>query len=223
MPAYMGFQRRTIPGRCRECDEAERQRDEAEREQRLARARAMGGNGAGLVLTAPRLHQVLPDLDNSLAYKAMAELVRDGGRSPRAYWLWGPVGTGKTHLAQAAVLSLYDAGARVAAYSEPELQADIVRAVKTKAEDAPISRLDEADVVLLDEVGFRQPGGAARREIEEFIHRRYASQRWQMVITSNAALGRVPDMDPAVVSRLYQMCEGRVISLVGQDRRRMRP
>lgn len=222
LPAFMGRQSTTVPGRCRVCDEEERQREEAEREARIARARSLGGNGAGLVLTAPRLHQIKPDLDNSLAYKALTELVRDGGRSPRACWLWGAVGTGKSYLAQAALLSLYDLGARVAAYSEPELQSDIIRAVKGKGAEAPISRLDEADVVLLDDVGLRQPGGAARREIEEFIHRRYAAQRWQMVITSNAALGQVPDMDPAVVSRLHQMCEGRVISLVGPDRRRQR-
>ena len=79
---------------------------------------------------------------NAAAVSALAHWCDN--RGPRVVYLWGPTGTGKTHLLQAAVRAVGEAGTRAMYVPLAEL---------VDADPLILDGLDRVDTVALDDVG----------------------------------------------------------------------
>lgn len=101
-------------------------------------------------------------------------------------YLWGKVGTGKTHLAYCIANELLAKGYLVIVTSF----SDIVRLLKkpydqmTVDEDTLFFNLTNADLLVIDDLGYEQLTDFTSEKINSFVNLRYNSMK-PMVITSN--------------------------------------
>ena len=152
----------------------------------------------------------------------MANLVREG----RGFYVWGPNGTGKTHLACSAALLCLEAGLSV----QFAVATELLEALREFGDGlkALLSRLERCDLLVIDDFG--KEGAAAPRSAErlyELFNRRYNAeakgQRRPVIVTSNFPRGEVADRvsaggaGVAIASRLAEMTKA--IEMAGEDRR----
>ena len=159
-------------------------------------------------------------------------LEHDGSLSERGLVFLGPSGRGKTHLAVAVLIELAEQyGVRGRFVDFTSLVADIQATFHADAErsQADLLRpLQEADVVVVDELGARRPTPFVSDTLYLLINSRYMARR-PTLFTSNYYLapegedvagartlaGRVP---ASLVSRLHQMAKPILIDAVGDYR-----
>lgn len=209
----LGFEPCGCPGAVRERAEAERAEgarraaDEAE-----ARRRAYGRAGI-----KPRFADAEhPD----------AAAVLEGARSGRGSYIYGPVGTGKTHLASAAARMAVDAGMRVRVTDMPGIVARMRGAFGSRGgEEAVLAGLSGCELLVIDDLGKEPPTDWTLTQVFRVVNDRYETMR-PVIVTSQYSLrqlgGRLSrngDVDTAlaVVSRLSEMCDKRATG--GADRR----
>lgn len=153
----------------------------------------------------------------------MANLVREG----RGFYVWGPNGTGKTHLACSAALLCLKAGLSVQFANATEL----LEALREfgDGQRALLSRLERCDLLVIDDFG--KEGAAAPRSAErlyELFNRRYNAEargrRRPVIVTSNFPRGEVADRvssggaGVAIASRLAGTTQP--VEMAGKDRRK---
>ncbi len=159
-------------------------------------------------------------------------LESDGSLSERGLVFVGPSGRGKTHLAVAVLIELAEQyGVRGRFVDFTSLVADIQA---TFQPDAQLSQADllrplqEADVVVVDELGARRPTPFVSDTLYLLINSRYMARRPTLftsnyylapeaeeVAASRTLAGRVP---ASLVSRLHQMAKPILIDAVGDYR-----
>lgn len=153
----------------------------------------------------------------------MANLVREG----KGFYVWGPNGTGKTHLACAASLLCLRAGLTVEFVNATEL----LEALREfgDAQKSVMARLERCDLLVIDDFG--KEGAATPRAAErlyELFNRRYNAEtrgeRKPVIVTSNFPRGQVADRvsvggaGVAIASRLAGMTQP--VEMAGEDRRK---
>lgn len=154
-------------------------------------------------------------------------------RNGQSYFIFGPVGTGKTHLAAALINQVlrkrpfkkfsdgyigHSPWPRFV--STPDLLLEIREVFggrSDKTESEIIKRWAEMPILFLDDIGVEKATEWSLQTLYSIVDRRYREMR-QTVITSNLNLeelaGHVGDR---IASRIAEMC--RVIHLKGRDRR----
>ena len=157
--------------------------------------------------------------------------------------LMGSSGTGKTHLAVAAVRQLMKRGHRARFYDYRELLKEIQASYDP---DHPVSEMGvlepvlETEVLLLDDVGAAKPSAWALDTIGHILNKRYNERRVTLLTTnyldgpdtpgapvrmpSGQAIAAARDetladrLGQRVRSRLYEMC--RTVEMICPDYRR---
>ncbi len=120
--------------------------------------------------------------------------------------LFGPAGTGKSHLSAAIGLALVEAGFRVLFTRTTDLVQRLQIARRELALEAAISKLDRYHLLILDDISYVTKDQAETSVLFELISRRYEHR--SILITANQAFGEwnkiFPDqaMTLAAVDRL---------------------
>lgn len=97
--------------------------------------------------------------------------------------LFGPSGTGKTHLAAAICNGLIERGIRVRYYKATTLVQELQRARNELQLEKHLAKLDRYAVLILDDIGYVRKSEAETHVLFELIAHRYESG--SMVITAN--------------------------------------
>ena len=134
-------------------------------------------------------------------------------------FLSGDCGTGKTHLAVALLLTVWER--RNVGYTPiflPSVEF-FLELKKSFAREGEMSVLDKYSdsILVIDDVGAEKISDWSRQVFYTLIDRRYRNKK-QTIITSNLSLDEFAGkFDDRIVSRL---CEnGRAITLTGKDQR----
>ena len=141
---------------------------------------------------------------NEFAYEAAAAVIENPGSLYSPLMIYGGVGLGKTHLANAIGLELLrrDPRLRVRYLSGETFVNEMIEALKSKTMDhfRRRNRID-VDVLLVDDVQFI---AGKERTQEEFFHTFNALQQsgCQIVLTSDRIPQEMPGLTDRLVSRL---------------------
>lgn len=120
--------------------------------------------------------------------------------------LFGPPGTGKSHLASAIGLALIDNGYRVMFTRTTDLVQKLQQARRDLALESALAKLDKFDLLILDDLAYVTKDQAETSVLFELISARY--ERRSMLITANQPFGEWnkvfpdPAMTLAAVDRL---------------------
>jgi DNA replication protein DnaC len=148
----------------------------------------------------------------------------------RGVFIFGPCGTGKSHLATGLLLEWFANKERVSAECEdtPRPKAQFVSTIDLLIElkesfnsrdgDARLLRkYSEYDLLVLDDLGAERATDWSRQVINVLVDRRYREMK-PMIFTSNLGLNALSDaFDDRMASRIAGACE--VLQLAGSDRR----
>jgi len=116
--------------------------------------------------------------------------------------IFGPPGTGKSHLASAIGLTLVENGYRVLFTRTTDLVQKMQRARRELALESLIARLDRYNLLILDDIAYVQKDHAETSVLFELISARY--ERRSLLITANQSFGEwgkvFPDETTAVAA-----------------------
>lgn len=131
-------------------------------------------------------------------------------------YLWGPCGTGKTHLAGGIAAKWHYEGARVEFWKPPALMRSL-RVKDPNDQEERIERLARAAVFVLDDLGVGMATEFYNQVLYEIIDKRDMNRRNGMVITSNLSLAALSEklQDDRLASRIAGMCK--VVKIDGKD------
>lgn len=205
-----------------QCEDATKEREErkareAEEDARIdreARERALASKA--------RKCGIQPRFEN--AEHPMAEALANAVMEGRNAYVFGKVGTGKTHLVSAAAYVLMRQGRKVL-FTSMWRVLDAIKQGFSEDYD-PMPKYQNAEVLILDDLGKESPTDFALERLFALVDERSARLLPTIVTTQYKPseliqrLGKNGDADTAIaiVSRLRQDCER--IELTGSDRRR---
>lgn len=203
-----------IERRCPACQAAlEAQRHNEQRSTQLRREliRLLGGEKAYREFTFEH-YKLMPG--NRLAY----ERCKRFDPTTENFYLWGPCGAGKTHLAHATARRCFEESLSVAMIRAYQLSRKI-RMRGPDQEQQAIDELVDAEVLVLDDLGIGPNSAYSRQLIQEVLDGRDSADRAGLVITSQYSLGDLADrlMDDTITSRIVGMCQ--VFEIQGRDYR----
>lgn len=161
----------------------------------------------------------------------VAGLVENGefeinGKSWNGFYIWGPTGTGKTHLASAAVNYAYRIGKPALFYRVGDLLNALRNTYNQKSDltfDALQKRIINAPLLVLDDYGTQRDTEWAQEQMYLIIDARVVVQA-STIVTSNLSFA---DLDAKcgddwtqkrILSRLVGMCAP--LKMGGIDRRK---
>lgn len=136
--------------------------------------------------------------------------------------IFGPSGTGKTHLAMALGHRLIERGVRVRSYSATALVQHLQQAKNSLDLTAALLRLDKYRVIIVDDIGYVKKTDAETSVLFEFIAHRYESG--SLILTANQPFSQwdhiFPDniMTVAAIDRLIH--HATLIELTGESYRK---
>lgn len=150
----------------------------------------------------------------------MAASMADSVAAGKGFYIDGPQGTGKTHLAYAVARICVDRNIKTKCVSSTAL----MEAYRfRRKEDADLtSRLMACKLLVIDDLGKESPTQYACERLFEVIDSRYNSMR-PVIVTSNYARGEIArkltegDVGKSIASRLNEMTQR--IHIDGEDRR----
>lgn len=127
--------------------------------------------------------------------------------------LTGPIGTGKTYAAAAAVRPLVELGATLAFWPVVRL----LDQLRPGDHPDPYADAASADVLVLDDLGAERPTDWTRERLYALVNDRWLAER-SVVVTTNLA---PPQLSDAVGERLSSRLLGgaTIARLAGHDRR----
>lgn len=149
------------------------------------------------------------------------ELIKEMRSNKKGIYLYGDVGTGKTHIAY-AIKNKWEAvtGEYVEFWNTTEL----LQEIKDDFDRDAYSRthtlerlMDSKKLLILDDIGVEKPSEWALERFYLLINRRYNEMR-PIIFTSNFSLAELSDrIGERTVSRIAELCTP--IKLTGTDRR----
>jgi DNA replication protein DnaC len=131
-------------------------------------------------------------------------------------YLWGPAGSGKSHLATIATRSAYAAGYTVKTVTQMSLSRHLRGAENANQEDSIIQGHADLHVLCIDDLGVGKDTEFSLSMLYEIIQGRYMNAAGGLIITSNLSLDHLAQKlgEDRIPSRLAQMCK--VFSLEGE-------
>ncbi len=139
---------------------------------------------------------------NQLAFAAAQAVISNPGQAHNPLFIYWNVGLGKTHLMQAmgnALMQQYP-GKVIVYLPTTKLIDQIIQAMRANKLDALKSKLEEVDVLMLDDIQFL----AGKDKTQELFHSFFNdlhSQGKQIVITSDQAPKMLTELEPRLQSR----------------------
>lgn len=137
----------------------------------------------------------------------------------RSLLLCGPVGTGKTYQAWAALKAIAETGAGIKCQALTE--ADLFAHLRPGGSDNPETELEAlatVDVLFIDDLGAAKNTEWTEEITYRLINRRYEECRPCIFTTNAAAKELAAFVGDRIASRLQHMCQ--LIPLTGADRRK---
>ena len=133
-------------------------------------------------------------------------------------YLYGSVGTGKTHLACAAARNLAHDGMEFRFYSVPQLLFELRSTISRDSESEAdiLAPCEEVALLVLDDFGAEKLTDYARERLYLVFDNRYYRQL-PTIVTSNLDAEGLARWDKRIASRIEGSCE--MVHLVGPDYR----
>lgn len=165
-----------------------------------------------------RGHQIMTDrgvekryLNADLSqFKIMLDL-----DSEKGYYFYGDCGTGKTHLLSAIIKEMFRKNVSAYFISTTRLYQQLKQ--NFNSENGIMQKLEEVDVLCLDDVGSERVTDWRRDELFYLIDQRYSNIK-KTFVSSNKTLSELSELfDDRIASRIAGMCE--VMKIEGKDRR----
>jgi DNA replication protein DnaC len=154
------------------------------------------------------------------AYNAAVRWVRrvagEGNDAPIWLYLWGPVGTGKTHLAAAAANYLRERRLPVVMTTMPQLLGLIRGMSQWDAKEKLLVHLSQMPVLIIDDVGAENKTGWTQENLFRIVDTRY-NLALPTLIAANCDPGLLGE--DRVASRIQDTAVGRVVPLKAKDYR----
>jgi len=204
------------PDGCDHCSDEQEKVLEAARlkkigqEDKLEKAvKSLGGKKAYHCFTKEKFVRRCPALE--YAHHSAVEFDPD----KENLYIFGPTGTGKTHLATIAARTQKK---YVPEVLKPQTISEFIRcSADANQEASRIESLQEARLLVIDDIGTEKMTEFLASLIYRIIDGRYMDMRNGLVITSNLDLNQLTEKlgSDRIPSRLAQMCK--IISLVGQQ------
>jgi DNA replication protein DnaC len=154
------------------------------------------------------------------AYNATVRWVRrvagEGNDAPIWLYLWGPVGTGKTHLAAAAANYLRERRVPVVMTTMPQLLGLIRGMPQWDEKEKLLVHLSQMPVLIIDDVGAENKTGWTQENLFRIVDTRY-----NLALPTLVAANCYPGLlgEDRVASRIQDTVVGRVVPLKAKDYR----
>jgi DNA replication protein DnaC len=139
-------------------------------------------------------------------------------KNKKGLYIYGGVGTGKTHIAYAIQKRWYELGQSSLFWNMTEL-IDEIRSDFSRTEKEFISErvLDYQNLLFLDDIGAEKPTEWVEEKIYLIVNKRY-NDMLPTIFTSNLKIDELANrIGDRIASRIVGMCE--IINLEGEDRR----
>jgi DNA replication protein DnaC len=209
-----------LPCACKLAEQQERQQDLAA--QHLAQLASELGE-----LADKTFERFNPEWDTEARHRTSLRTARrevEAITRKGEHWLFltGPTGTGKSHLAAAAALSLAAQG-RTTYYRSVPAMIDALRAgYRTGDFDERLAAICNVAVLVLDDLGAEQASDGNRALLFSIINHRALRPELITIITSNAGLDPMrnepfPHIEPRIASRIKMRAV--IIPMVANDYR----
>lgn len=145
--------------------------------------------------------------DNLLAYKVFYQLVQVKAHGnqlepimPNPIYLYGPAGSGKTHLLMATANALREQGSHVI-YSRAQTFTDhVVSAIRAGEMSTFRQAYRNSDVLIIDDVHVFSRKGATQEEFFHTFNSLHVAGK-QILLSANCAPGELQLIEPRLVSR----------------------
>jgi DNA replication protein DnaC len=98
-------------------------------------------------------HNVPADYQKKSIMKAYTQLSNDDFANKMSYYVWGNVGSGKSHLARAWAIRFADMGYSVVYRHMPTLVDEMRTSVKNNGVDILVDKLINCDILVIDDIG----------------------------------------------------------------------
>lgn len=140
------------------------------------------------------------------------------GTTPGLLTLAGGVGTGKSHLARAAAMTLAIRSEVVVYREEAALIGELQRHVKPGTLDDAMAELARVPWLILDEMGATSLTDWGRSQMDTLINARYDNAGWARTLITTNLTG--DDLPPRIASRLADVERARTVLIKAPDYRR---
>jgi chromosomal replication initiator protein len=139
---------------------------------------------------------------NKLAHAAMVAVSNNPGKSYNPVFIHGESGLGKTHLLQAACLTITEnaPAAQIYYISCDEFINQFIEAVQRGEMSEFRHRFRDVDVLVVDDIHFLAERDRTQEEFFHTFNSLYQSNK-QIVLSSDAAPEEIPDLEDRLVSR----------------------
>lgn len=139
---------------------------------------------------------------NQIAYAAAQAVAKNLGSSYNPLFLWGGVGVGKTHLAQAVAKKILenDSAKKVFYCPGDHFTNDLIESIRERATVKFRRKYRSLDLIIIDDVQFISGKEAVQ---EEFFHtfNALASAKGQIILTSDRPPHEIKDLTDRLRSR----------------------
>ena len=197
-------------GICWDCDDKDR-REFAQKKAIEERFKAIFGSVKAMnYYTFGKFKQTE---ENREAYEA----ARNFNSQKDNLYLWGPCGTGKSHLSYATA-KMYAMNGKSVVISTPLKMVDSFRTKNDMEKESRFQEYTECDLLLIDDLGISKYTDFGLEILCEVLNRRTLQMRNGLMVTSNLSMRDLASKnDDRLASRLTGLC--RIIAIIGTDYR----